>query len=68
MKSIPPATKDDPLWNSTRLSQLTSLQEIHGIDDGMVSVDAEGHQDVGRGVEQHDLEMEVREEVWLRRG
>jgi hypothetical protein len=37
---------------------LTSLQKLHGVDDGMVSVYAEGHQDIGRSIEQYDLKIE----------
>lgn len=42
------------------MSLLTSLQELHGVDDGMVSVYAEGYQDIGRGIEQHNLKTEMR--------
>lgn len=65
VQTIPPSPKDDPLWNNTWLSQLTSLQELHGVDDGVVSIYAEGHQDVGRGIEQHNLDTEMRGGVWL---
>lgn len=34
---------------------LTSLKKLHGVNDGMVSVYAERHQDVGRGIEQNNL-------------
>ena len=47
------------------MSLLTSLQELHGVDDGMVSVYAEGHQDVGRGIEQHNLKREVPGGEWF---
>lgn len=38
---------------------LTSLKKLHGVNDGMVSVYAEGHQDVGRGIEQDNLRQEA---------
>lgn len=30
---------------------LASLQKLHGVDDGVASVYAEGHEDMGGGVE-----------------
>lgn len=60
VKKISLSPKDDFLQNKAWLSQLTSLQELHGVDDGMVSVYVEGHQDTGRGIEQHNLKRETR--------
>lgn len=50
------------------MSLLTSLQELHGVDDGMVSVYAEGYQDIGRGIEQHNLKTEMRGGEWFHKG
>ena len=44
------------------------MQELHGVDDGMVSVYAEGHQDIGRGIEQHNLKTEMRGGEWFHKG
>lgn len=60
METILPSPKDDFLQDRPWLSQLTSLQELHGVDDGMVSVYAEGHQHIGRSIEQHNLKTETR--------
>ena len=38
------------------INPLTASCEGHGVGDGVVSVDAEGHQDVGGGVGDHHLE------------
>lgn len=67
MKTIPSSPKDDFLQASTWLSQLTSLQELHGVDDGVVSVYAERHKHVGRSVEQHDLKTQTRGGVGVHR-
>lgn len=42
---------------------LTSLKEFHGVNDGMVSVYAEGHQDIGRGIKQDNLKTGTRGHV-----
>ena len=60
VKTTPPSPEDDSLGNSSWLRQLTSLQELHGVDDGVVPVYAERHQDIGGGVEQHNLGTETR--------
>lgn len=47
---------------------LTSLKKLHWVNDGMVSVYTEGHQDIGRGIQHNNLRIGTRGHMWLHMG